>query len=75
MLSIGDVFNEDEIISITSDYVPKIGEYVFLDDSCYEILSKKVEIVDNDTIITIRVSKKRPPVDGVTQWSRVTLFH
>ena len=24
---------------------------------------------------SIRVSKKRPPVDGVTQWSRVTLFH
>ena len=24
---------------------------------------------------SIRVSKKRPPVDGVAQWSRVTLFH
>ena len=22
-----------------------------------------------------RVSKKKPPVDGVAQWSRVTLFH
>ena len=26
-------------------------------------------------LFSIRVSKKRPPVDGVTQWSRVTLFH
>ncbi len=24
---------------------------------------------------SIRVSKKKPPVDGVAQWSRVTLFH
>lgn len=24
---------------------------------------------------SVRVSKKRPPVEGVAQWSRVTLFH
>ena len=24
---------------------------------------------------SVRVSKRRPPVDGVTQWSRVTLYH
>lgn len=24
---------------------------------------------------SVRVSKKRPPVSGVVQWSRVTLFH
>ena len=24
---------------------------------------------------SIRVSKKKPPVDGVAQWSRVTLYH
>jgi dihydroneopterin aldolase len=24
---------------------------------------------------SVRVSKKRPPVDGTAQWSRVTLFH
>ena len=24
---------------------------------------------------SVRVSKKRPPVDGVAQWSRITLFH
>ena len=24
---------------------------------------------------SIRVSKKRPPVDGVAQWSRITLHH
>lgn len=24
---------------------------------------------------SVRVSKKRPPVDGLAQWSRVTLFH
>ena len=24
---------------------------------------------------SVRVSKKRPPVEGVTQWSRVTLYH
>lgn len=24
---------------------------------------------------SVRVSKKRPPVDGVAQWSRVTLHH
>ena len=24
---------------------------------------------------SVRISKKRPPVDGVAQWSRVTLFH
>ena len=24
---------------------------------------------------SVRVSKKRPPVDGVVQWSRVTLFN
>ena len=24
---------------------------------------------------SVKVSKKRPPVDGVAQWSRVTLYH
>ena len=24
---------------------------------------------------SVRVSKRKPPVDGVAQWSRVTLFH
>ncbi len=24
---------------------------------------------------SLRVSKKRPPVDGIAQWSRVTLYH
>ena len=24
---------------------------------------------------SVRVSKKRPPVDGIAQWSRVTLYH
>lgn len=24
---------------------------------------------------SVRVSKRRPPVDGTAQWSRVTLFH
>ncbi len=24
---------------------------------------------------SVRVSKKRPPVDGVAQWSRITLYH
>lgn len=27
------------------------------------------------TSFSVRVSKKRPPVDGVAQWSRVTLYH
>lgn len=24
---------------------------------------------------SVRISKKRPPVEGIAQWSRVTLFH
>jgi len=24
---------------------------------------------------SVRVSKKRPPVNGIIQWSRVTLYH
>ena len=24
---------------------------------------------------SVRVSKRKPPVDGVAQWSRVTLYH
>ena len=27
------------------------------------------------TSFSVRVSKKRPPVEGVAQWSRVTLYH
>lgn len=27
------------------------------------------------TSFSVRVSKKRPPVNGIVQWSRVTLFH
>ncbi len=27
------------------------------------------------TSFSVRVSKKRPPVNGVAQWSRVTLIH
>ena len=24
---------------------------------------------------SVRVSKKRPPVNGIVQWSRITLYH
>ena len=24
---------------------------------------------------SVRVSKKRPPVDGIVQWSRITVYH
>ena len=27
------------------------------------------------TSFSVRVSKKRPPVDGVVQWSRITMYH
>lgn len=27
------------------------------------------------TKFSVRVSKKRPPVDGIVQWSRVTMYH
>ena len=27
------------------------------------------------TSLSVRVSKRRPPVDGIVQWSRITLYH
>lgn len=27
------------------------------------------------TSFSVRVSKRRPPVEGIAQWSRITLFH
>ena len=37
--------------------------------SMFDMASSPVES------FSIRVSEKRPPVEGVAQWSRVTLYH
>lgn len=39
-------------------------------------IMKRIEAKFPELIsFSVRVSKKRPPVDGITQWSRITLYH
>ena len=70
---LNDTLNYGEIYEIVSDEMSVPSELL------ENVAGRIVKAIENRfpqlVRFSVRVSKKRPPVDGVTQWSRVTLFH
>lgn len=71
--ALGDTVNYAEIYDIVAEEMSVPSE--LLENVAGRIV-KAIEVRFPQIVsFSVRVSKKRPPVDGVAQWSRVTLFH
>ncbi len=71
--NLSDTLNYGEIYEIVADEMSIPSE--LLENVAGRIV-KAIETRFPELVsFSVRVSKRRPPVDGVAQWSRVTLFH
>ncbi|MBQ7812554.1 MAG: dihydroneopterin aldolase [Bacteroidales bacterium] len=71
--SLNDTMNYGEIYDIIADEMSIPSE--LLENVAGRIV-KAIEVRFPQLVrFSVRVSKKRPPVAGVAQWSRVTLYH
>ena len=71
--SLNDTVNYGEIYDIVAEEMSIPSE--LLENVAGRIV-KAIEVRYPQFVsFSIRVSKKKPPVDGVAQWSRVTLYH
>lgn len=71
--NLADTLNYGEIYDIVADEMSIPSE--LLENVAGRIM-KAIEAKFPELVsFSIRVSKKRPPVEGIAQWSRVTLFH
>lgn len=71
--NLADTLNYGEIYDIVADEMSIPSE--LLENVAGRIM-KAIEAKFPELVsFSIRVSKKRPPVEGVAQWSRVTLYH
>lgn len=70
---LSDTLNYGEIYEIVADEMSIPSE--LLENVAGRILKAIEEKFPQLVSFSVRVSKKRPPVDGVAQWSRVTLYH
>ena len=68
-----DTLNYAEIYEIVSDEMSIPSE--LLENVAGRIVKAIEQKFPELVSFSVRVSKKRPPVDGVAQWSRVTLYH
>ena len=71
--NLSDTLNYGEIYEIVADEMSIPSE--LLENVAGRILKAIEEKFPQLVSFSVRVSKKRPPVDGVAQWSRVTLYH
>ena len=71
--NLNDTLNYGEIYDIVADEMSIPSE--LLENVAGRIM-KAIEAKFPELVsFSIRVSKRRPPVEGIAQWSRVTLFH
>ena len=68
-----DTLNYAEIYDIVAEEMSIPSE--LLENVAGRILKAIVKACPQLIRFSVRVSKKRPPVEGVAQWSRVTLYH
>ena len=68
-----DTVNYGEIYEIVADEMSIPSE--LLENVASRIVKAIEQKFPELVSFSVRVSKKRPPVDGVAQWSRVTLYH
>ena len=71
--NLDDTLNYGEIYEIVADEMSVPSE--LLENVAGRIVKAIEKRFPELSSFSVRVSKKRPPVDGVAQWSRVTLFH
>ena len=71
--NLDDTLNYGEIYEIVADEMSVPSE--LLENVAGRIVKAIEKKFPELVSFSVRVSKKRPPVDGVAQWSRVTLFH
>ena len=71
--NLDDTLNYGEIYDIVADEMSVPSE--LLENVAGRIVKAIEKRFPELSSFSVRVSKKRPPVDGVAQWSRVTLFH
>ena len=69
---LGDTVNYGEIYVIVSDEMSVPSE--LLENVAGRIVKAIEKRFPQFNSFSVRVSKKRPPVEGIAQWSRVTLF-
>ena len=71
--NLNDTLNYGEIYEIVAEEMSIPSE--LLENVAGRIM-KAIEAKFPELVsFSIRVSKRRPPVEGIAQWSRVTLFH
>ena len=70
---LNDTLNYAEIYEIVADEMSIPSE--LLENVAGRIVKAIEERFPQLVSFSVKVSKKRPPVDGVAQWSRVTLYH
>ena len=71
--NLNDTVNYGEIYEIVADEMSIPSE--LLENVAGRIVKAIEKRFPQLIRFSVRVSKKRPPVDGMAQWSRVTLFH
>ena len=71
--NLNDTLNYGEIYEIVADEMSIPSE--LLENVAGRIVKAIEKRFPELLSFSVRVSKRRPPVDGVAQWSRVTLFH
>ena len=71
--NLNDTLNYGEIYEIVADEMSIPSE--LLENVAGRIVKAIEKRFPEWVSFSVRVSKRRPPVDGVAQWSRVTLFH
>lgn len=71
--NLNDTLNYADIYEIVADEMSIPSE--LLENVAGRIVKAIEKRFPELSSFSVRVSKKKPPVDGVTQWSRVTLFH
>lgn len=71
--NLNDTLNYADIYEIVSDEMSVPSE--LLENVAGRIMKAIERRFPQLVSFSVRVSKKRPPVDGVAQWSRVTLYH
>lgn len=71
--NLNDTLNYADIYEIVADEMSIPSE--LLENVVGRIVKAIEKRFPELSSFSVRVSKKKPPVDGVAQWSRVTLFH
>ena len=71
--NLNDTLNYGDIYEIVADEMSIPSE--LLENVAGRIVKAIEKRFPELVSFSVRVSKRRPPVDGIAQWSRVTLFH